>query len=331
MVSFSGIPCPKCSKEFNEAKDDIVVCPYCGAPYHRVCYNAEGKCLFEDKHADNFVFKSNVKTEKIIDKNENRKICPVCFHSNNKCTNACVRCGTVFIENSDIGSKFSKFPVEVVNQLPQFMTDPLNGIKPDEEISEIKSLDIAKFIQNRTFYYLPVFKNIFQENKSKFNISAFLFHGIWFLYRKQYKLGGIITASAFLLLISRLFVTTFFSINIEKNVLNSLGISSVTNVTQLFSFYEKIFSGPSLQVFLYFLPYILWILFFILMLICGFSGNKFYFNHVISKIKDFKEENKNDKKMYEALLFEKGGVNRGISWCFIICQFLLYTFYLFTY
>ena len=48
-MDFKGKICPVCSKEF-ENDDDIVVCPKCGAPYHRDCYSIEGKCIFPDLH-----------------------------------------------------------------------------------------------------------------------------------------------------------------------------------------------------------------------------------------------------------------------------------------
>lgn len=49
-MNYIGIKCPVCHRPF-EAGDDIVVCPICGAPYHRHCYEQAGKCLFEEKHA----------------------------------------------------------------------------------------------------------------------------------------------------------------------------------------------------------------------------------------------------------------------------------------
>ena len=36
--------------------DDIVVCPECGAPHHRECYEKEGHCHFADKHGADFSF-----------------------------------------------------------------------------------------------------------------------------------------------------------------------------------------------------------------------------------------------------------------------------------
>ena len=55
MIDYTGVPCPICGKAFHEG-DDIVVCPICGTPYHRACYEKEGRCLFEDKHKEGYVF-----------------------------------------------------------------------------------------------------------------------------------------------------------------------------------------------------------------------------------------------------------------------------------
>ncbi|MBQ2799672.1 MAG: hypothetical protein IJF09_09825, partial [Ruminiclostridium sp.] len=41
--------CPICGVAFKEA-DDVVVCPDCGAPYHRACYKEQGDCSYSDKH-----------------------------------------------------------------------------------------------------------------------------------------------------------------------------------------------------------------------------------------------------------------------------------------
>ena len=36
MIDYTGLECPICGEKFT-AQDDIVVCPECGAPYHRAC------------------------------------------------------------------------------------------------------------------------------------------------------------------------------------------------------------------------------------------------------------------------------------------------------
>ena len=47
-MDYTGIKCPVCEKTFTK-QDDVVVCPECGAPYHRECYQKEGHCIFEEE------------------------------------------------------------------------------------------------------------------------------------------------------------------------------------------------------------------------------------------------------------------------------------------
>ena len=37
MARYTGNHCPVCEQEFTD-NDDIVVCPDCGTPYHRACW-----------------------------------------------------------------------------------------------------------------------------------------------------------------------------------------------------------------------------------------------------------------------------------------------------
>ena len=57
MQNFLGNPCPYCGKNF-ESGDDIVVCPECGTPHHRDCYKEHSACANEEKHGENFEWKS---------------------------------------------------------------------------------------------------------------------------------------------------------------------------------------------------------------------------------------------------------------------------------
>jgi hypothetical protein len=47
MEQFIGEPCQVCNAAFVK-NDDIVVCPDCGAPYHRSCW--QGRCVFVNSH-----------------------------------------------------------------------------------------------------------------------------------------------------------------------------------------------------------------------------------------------------------------------------------------
>ena len=58
-MDFYKYKCPVCNKQFKEG-DDIVVCPECGTPHHRECYEQEEHCFYQDKHSQNFSFENNL-------------------------------------------------------------------------------------------------------------------------------------------------------------------------------------------------------------------------------------------------------------------------------
>ena len=53
--------CDGCKKKFNEG-DDIVVCPVCGTPQHRECYEKNGKCVNAGLHESGFAWHGEVTT-----------------------------------------------------------------------------------------------------------------------------------------------------------------------------------------------------------------------------------------------------------------------------
>ena len=47
-MEFTQYKCPVCNEQFKSG-DDIVVCPECGAPHHRECYEKNEHCFYADK------------------------------------------------------------------------------------------------------------------------------------------------------------------------------------------------------------------------------------------------------------------------------------------
>ena len=99
--------CPVCEKKF-KPEDDVVICPDCGAPYHRDCYNKVGHCLFEDKHGAGFEYKdpAGEKAPVAGETNPDKPVypmpeqgtgggilCPRCQTVNDKQNIFCERCG----------------------------------------------------------------------------------------------------------------------------------------------------------------------------------------------------------------------------------------------
>ncbi len=77
-MDYTGLKCPVCGKPFT-SDDDIVVCPECGAPYHRACYQQAGHCIFQEKHGTPDAWKP---PEKQTETGAEGKICPRCGKKN---------------------------------------------------------------------------------------------------------------------------------------------------------------------------------------------------------------------------------------------------------
>ena len=56
-MEFTQYTCPVCNEKFKSG-DDVVVCPECGAPHHRSCYEKENRCFYDDRHAEGFSYDS---------------------------------------------------------------------------------------------------------------------------------------------------------------------------------------------------------------------------------------------------------------------------------
>ncbi len=56
MPKYYGCPCEGCGRAAHP-QDDIVVCPDCGAPYHRDCYEKLGRCIHTPAHGAGYEWK----------------------------------------------------------------------------------------------------------------------------------------------------------------------------------------------------------------------------------------------------------------------------------
>ena len=345
-MDFLGKKCPVCSKNFHE-DDDIVVCPKCGAPYHRECYKEKGSCIFTDLHQ---------KGEMWHDEDEENTddspldICPHCGRENPKGAVVCYSCGGFMhkpAENSNNADNQQQNPYNPFGTMPNnnpngsqngmpngqngtpngqngvpfsAFIDPMGGVSPDEDFDGVSGAEMSKCVKVNTPYYMQVFSRIKTIGSSRFNFAAFLFGGGWYLYRKQYLKGSIITTLMFILTLGQDFVA-YSTRDLWTMLAKTIQSSGIVTPT-----YNDYFSAMSAkcsgwEIFLLMLPYILSFLSFILMLICGFCGNRSYYKHTIKKVKKIKEE-KSGEELTKAL-FDKGGVNTAIAWSLILCEVII--------
>lgn len=164
MSLYTGCKCAVCSKPFLET-DDIVVCPQCGAPHHRSCWNELGHCAHEADHASGF--------EWVNDNPAPPK------------------------EEESAVPKYQQDPPSSSNEdipFPNF-TATTQVIGPEDEFGGIKSKDWACFIRKAVPYYmLRFFQMEATRQKVSLSLSAFIFGPMYFYYRKMYRWAAIYSA-----------------------------------------------------------------------------------------------------------------------------------------
>lgn len=151
-MDFYKYKCPVCNKQFKEG-DDIVVCPECGTPHHRECYEQEEHCFYQDKHSQNFSFENdqpdssdNFEADKESG-TDNEVICKICGHPNDNTLFYCEHCGAPLLKdnqpendsvngNNNVPPDMNGFPFGQNPQnggIPFIAFDPMAGFKADEK------------------------------------------------------------------------------------------------------------------------------------------------------------------------------------------------------
>lgn len=336
-MEFSNYKCPVCEKQFTNS-DDIVVCPECGTPHHRECYEETGHCFYEDRHNDSFSFEDAENPS--VDENESTEddgtiTCPECGAINEKYAFYCEKCSYPFDEADRKGAESENTSSQSSNQpygnngmppfgvpfgMPQqggFNFDPMAGFKSDEVISDnITAGEVSKYVGKNTPYFLRIFGNIKRKGKSKFNFSAFLFSGMYFLYRKMIIPGIILSAIIIAIQAGSILITYSSEYeNLYKSVVSSLdSATSAILYNNPIQFVQYLFNTLSASdAFFLMLPNILDFIRFPVMLISGFIANRIYCNQSFRKIKKIK--NTDDITDKSKKLEEKGGVNLSLAIC----------------
>ncbi len=159
MSLYEGYKCVACGDVFNE-NDDVVVCPECGAPHHRSCYLNKGECFLKDKHSEEFKFStekeedSSKKSEEIFEETKTPKSAPE--------------------------QTFSRIPPEILFY---------GGVNPEDTIRGVPVKQLAEYVGPSSGSFLRKWKMIEKGIGGSFNLPAFIFGPVYFLYRKMWLLG----------------------------------------------------------------------------------------------------------------------------------------------
>ncbi len=349
-MDFKGNNCPVCNKAFEE-DDDIVVCPKCGAPYHRDCYKEKGKCIFTDLHKEKKSWKEVYKTEETKSEStdeDDPTVCKKCGHKNTEDSIVCEKCGEFltgagffgnmnledsdYYDETDDEQELEKLREQMRNVGPVMGsanfysngTAPFRfGIDETEDHDGVTTRELADYVGGNSLYYLPVFSRINKFNTSRFNFAAFLFNGTWYFYRKQYLKGTIISLLMLILSVAENAIMYFWAGDLWEKANTAL------NTAERMPSYHEYFSWMQAncdisQILLMLLPYFLSFISLVLMIVCGLRANKGYYQKAVSSIKKIKEENPDDdEKTLRKKIIRKGGIHLGAAFTLLACEFIL--------
>lgn len=192
MRYYEGLLCPVCNKSFNDT-DDVVVCPKCGLPHHRDCWNNIGSCAAAADHDTPNQWnreKAQAESKKghIPPQGEpqNSQICPHCYTRNGEYSEFCSHCGR-HLKATDWHSG------QTLNEEPpvaQYSPFRMGDVNPEmysnaERLGDFSAADLAAVVGSNTRYYIPRFRRMAQGGNGGWNFCAFLFGPYWLLIRKM--------------------------------------------------------------------------------------------------------------------------------------------------
>lgn len=164
MFLYENNKCPVCDEYFQQG-DDVVVCPECGTPHHRECYNKTGKCTNKKLHGSDFVFEKN----KVKVPEPKKAVYYDEMLANADAFNELSR-GYKADQNS---VPTAKAEAETINQ----------SAEGEEEIDGVKISDIRTVVGANSEVYIKKFS---KKGKLGWNWSAFFFGSLYFMVRKMY-------------------------------------------------------------------------------------------------------------------------------------------------
>ncbi len=208
MPKYYGCPCESCGKPLT-LTDDIVVCPDCGAPYHRTCYDKRGACAHVLEHKAGFEWKFPYQPSEL-------RTCPSCGERTLRGESFCRCCGKPLpIETAQTeqpsdraanGSEKSFDYDSIYRQTQKSHDDPLEqqihaAFGPGETLDGISCRDWRDYIGRAAPQYMASYALAeLKHTKLSVSISALLFGPFYFFYRKAWKPAFAFLAAEFLLM-----------------------------------------------------------------------------------------------------------------------------------
>lgn len=296
MSNYLGYECIICKKKFNES-DDVVVCPECGTPYHRECYEECGRCVNEELHRTGSEWKQSA------DVQTDYKKCEGCGKINKPHSLICEECGKPLVDDLGKGIPQSGMPGGTAGMGNRsFAFDPMDkccGMDPDEKFEDVKLSELSDFVRTNQLYYLPIFKRMKDfGKKASVNIVSFIFPQLYFANRKMWLWTAV-----------SLILSLVFSI---PYIIYMLGVMEITSDTL-----SRINVDSEMFRMIYNAANYLNIAFKVLIML---FANRIYYSHALNKIREIKvaDENASSEKIASV-----GGTSIAAIVAVIVTEFIL--------
>lgn len=195
MPKYYGCACEGCGRPLT-LRDDIVVCPDCGAPYHRNCYEKLGRCIHAPAHRTGYEWSFPYQDAQL-------RTCPSCGERTLRSEPFCRCCGAPMPPESAEDPNDRRAAQTEQNgsfdydsfyrQYEQNVTQPMHqnirtAFGQDELIDGIPSSDWSDYIGKAAPVYLNDYSRMqLQNTKVSMSFSALLFGPFYFFYRKAWK------------------------------------------------------------------------------------------------------------------------------------------------
>ena len=172
--------------------DDIVICPECGAPHHRDCWQTVGHCGLIDDHGTERQYDKVKAEEQKATAEGDEKVCPSCGKTaKTEGAEFCPYCGKLYSGEPQHQHQNQGFPGGrnvFVGGIP-YAPNSYGGIPKDSKIEDLKVEHVAKFVGSNAHRYIPKFATLNKHNKTSWNWAAFLFPSCWCFSRKMHLTG----------------------------------------------------------------------------------------------------------------------------------------------
>lgn len=179
-MTFKNDQCPVCGRLFTD-EDDIVVCPECGTPHHRACWEQYGHCANRARHGSyQYVNTAPPEEEKEASREDPRTVrmpdwvCKSCGRENPPDRDDCEYCGAAR---------------PFLSRAQMVMIEP-DVVPPNTAVDGIPVDELKQYIGPGAPKYLFRFVEMDKrQSKVSWNWGAALFGPLWCFYRKIYSVG----------------------------------------------------------------------------------------------------------------------------------------------